>query len=75
MCLEHAINERLAAQLNAMLGLEDVNTIALLVDTSFSFNAHGSMFSSDMPVDLGDEEFSSVLRFCTCCKIINLLAN
>ena len=55
MCLEHAINVGLAAQLGVVLSLKDVNTIASLVKTSFGFNAHGSTFSLDVFTYLGDE--------------------
>ena len=48
MCLEHTINVGLPAQLDAVLSLEDVNAIVLLVETSFSFNPHGSTFSLDV---------------------------
>ena len=58
-----------------LLNLKDVDAIALLVETSFSFDAHRSTFSLDMFTDLGDEEFDSVWRFHTHCKIINLQAN
>ena len=75
MCLEHTIDVGLAAQLDIVLSLEDVNAIALLVETSFSFNAHGSMFCLDMCMDLGDEQFDSVWGFGTHCKVINLLAD
>ena len=75
MCLEHAINVGLAAQLDIVSSLKVVNTIALLVETSFGFNAHGSIFSLDVFSDLGDEQFSSVGGFSADCKIINLAAD
>ena len=75
MCLEHTINAGLAAQLDAVLSLKDVNAIVLLTQTSFSFNAHDSIFSLDVFMDLGDEKFSSVWRLSTYCKIINLTAD
>ena len=75
MCLEHGINGGLTAQLDTVSSLKDVNTIALLVWTSFGFNAHSSIFSLDMFMDLGDEQFSSVGGFSANCKIINLVAD
>ena len=75
MCLEHTINVGLAAQLDVISSLEDVNTIVLLVETTFGFNTHSSVFGLDMLADLGDEEFSSVWRLSTDCKIINLVAD
>ena len=75
MCLEHAINVGLAAQLDIVSSLKVVNTIALLVETSFGFNAHGSIFSLDVFTDLGDAQFSSVGGFSADCKIINLVTD
>ena len=51
MCLKHTINAGLAAQLGPVSSLEDVDATALLVETSFSFNAHGSTFSLDVVGD------------------------
>ena len=72
MCLEHAINAGLSAQLDVISSLKDVNAIVLLVETSFGFNAHGSIFCLDVFTDLGDEQFGSVGGFSANCKIINL---
>ena len=55
MRLEHMIDVGLAAQLDIFSSLKDVNTIVLLVETSFGFNAHGSIFGLDIFADLGDE--------------------
>ena len=52
MCMEHAIDVGIAAQLDTNPSLKDVNAIALLVETSISFNAHGSTFSLNMLTDL-----------------------
>ena len=67
-----AINARLATQLDVILSLKDVNVIALLVKTSFDFNAHGSMFGLDMLTDLCDEQLDSHWGFGTNCKVIHL---
>ena len=55
MCLEHMVNVGLAAQLQAVLSLKDVNAIVSFVKTYFSFNAHGSIFGLDVFTNLGDE--------------------
>ena len=75
MCLWHAINVGLVAELDTVSSGEDVNVIALLVEISFSFNAHGSTFSLDMLADLSNEKFNGVWRLSTNCKIINLAAD
>ena len=75
MCLEHVINVGVAAQLDVILSLKDVNTVALLVKTSFSFNAHGSMFGLDALIDLCNEQFGSVWGLGIHCKVINLSAD
>ena len=75
MHLEHVVDVGLAAQLHSVSSLEDVSAIALLVKTTFSFNALVGTFSLDTFVDLGEEEFSSVWRLSTDCKIINLAAD
>ena len=75
MCLEFSVNVGLAAQLDKILSLKNVDTIASLVETSFSFNAHGSTFSLDMCMDLGDEEFGSVGRLSPYYKIIILMSD
>ena len=75
MCLEHTINVGLAAQLDIISSLEDVNTVVLLVETIFSFNAHSSIFGLDVFMDLGDEEFGSIRGLSANCKIIILAAD
>ena len=45
----------LAAQLDVISSLEDVNTVVSLVETTFSFNTHSSVFGLDVLTDLGDE--------------------
>ena len=55
MCLEHTIDVGLAAQLDVISSLEDVNTMVSLVETTFGFNTHSSVFGLDMLADLGDE--------------------
>ena len=52
MCLEDTINVGLAAQLDIISSLEDVNTVVSLVKTTFSFNAHSSIFGLDVFADL-----------------------
>ena len=75
MCLKHTINVGLAAQLDVISSLEDVNTIVSLVETTVGFNTHSSVFGLDMLADLGDEQFSSGRRLSANCKVINLAAD
>ena len=75
VCLEHAINVGLAAQLDVISSLEDVNAVVLLVETTFGFNTHSSAFGLDMLADLGDEWFSSGRGLSANCKVINLAAD
>ena len=47
------IDAGLAAQLDTILNLKDVNVIVSLAETSFGFNAHGGTFGLDACTDLG----------------------
>ena len=75
MGLEHTVDVRLRADLDVILGLENVNAVVSLVDATGGFYTHGGVFGFDMAAQFGDEFFGSFLRRGSGSEIIHLAAD